>query len=90
MQQRNLLVKINDVLMESVNFVILGDQSIATEFGKKGTSTDLTLFDRKESEKIYEDVRTNMLQSGDEILIKAVKDWPPATFSRFKKYLTNN
>ena len=39
--------------MESVNFVILGDQSIATEFGKKGTSTDLTLFDRKESEKIY-------------------------------------
>ena len=39
--------------MESVNFVILGDQEIATDFGKKGTSTDLTLFDRKESEKIY-------------------------------------
>ena len=39
--------------MESVNFVILGDQSIATDFGKKGTSTDLTLFDRKEAEKIY-------------------------------------
>ena len=39
--------------MESVNFVILGDQSIATDFGKKGTSTDLTLYDRKESEKIY-------------------------------------
>ena len=37
--------------MESVNFVILGDQEIATDFGKKGTSTDLTLFDRKESEK---------------------------------------
>ena len=27
--------------MESVNFVILGDQEIATDFGKKGTSTDL-------------------------------------------------
>jgi selenocysteine-specific translation elongation factor len=39
--------------MESVNFVILGDQSIVTDFGKKGTSTDLTLYDRKESEKIY-------------------------------------
>ena len=39
--------------MESVNFVILGDQSTATDFGKKGTSTDLTLYDRKESEKIY-------------------------------------
>ena len=39
--------------MESVNFVVLGDQSIATDFGKKGTSSDLTLYDRKESEKIY-------------------------------------
>ena len=37
--------------MESVNFVVLGDQSIATDFGKKGTSTDLTLYDRKESKK---------------------------------------
>ena len=39
--------------MESVNFVVLGDQSIASDFGKKGTSSDLTLYDRKESEKIY-------------------------------------
>ena len=45
--------------MESVNFVILGDQSIATDFGKKGTSTDLTLFDRKEAEKIYTFVPPN-------------------------------
>ena len=45
--------------MESVNFVILGDQSIATDFGKKGTSTDLTLFDRKEAEKIYTFVTPN-------------------------------
>jgi selenocysteine-specific translation elongation factor len=35
--------------MESVNFVILGEQSIANDFGKKGTATDLTLYDRKES-----------------------------------------
>ena len=39
--------------MESVNFVVLGEQSIASDFGKKGTSSDLTLYDRKESEKIY-------------------------------------
>ena len=39
--------------MESVNFVVLGDQSIASDFGKKGTSSDLTLYDRKEFEKIY-------------------------------------
>ena len=40
-------------MMESVNFVVLGDQSITSDFGKKGTSSDLTLYDRKESEKIY-------------------------------------
>ena len=35
--------------MQSVNFVVLGEQSIADKFGKKGTVTDLTLYDRKES-----------------------------------------
>ena len=38
--------------MKSVNFVVLGEQTIATDFGKKGTVTDLTLFDRKESDII--------------------------------------
>ena len=31
--------------MESVNFSMLGDPSIAESLGKKGTSTDLTLYD---------------------------------------------
>ena len=38
--------------IESINFVILGKQDIAAEFGKKGTETDLTLYDRKESDII--------------------------------------
>jgi len=38
--------------MKSVNFVVIGEQSIASDFGKKGTETDLTLFDRKESDII--------------------------------------
>ena len=38
--------------MKSVNFVVLGEQSIADEFGKKGTKTDITLYDRKESDII--------------------------------------
>jgi len=38
--------------MRSVNFVVLGEQSIADEFGKKGTKTDITLYDRKESDII--------------------------------------
>ncbi len=38
--------------MKSINFVVLGKQDIAAEFGKKGTSTDLSLYDRKESDVI--------------------------------------
>lgn len=39
-------------MVQSVNFVVLGKQDIASEFGKKGTETDLTLYDRKESDII--------------------------------------
>ncbi|MCV0392395.1 MAG: elongation factor Tu [Nitrosopumilus sp.] len=39
-------------MVKSVNFVILGKQDIASEFGKKGTATDLSLYDRKESDII--------------------------------------
>ena len=35
--------------VESVNFVVLGRQATASEFGKKGTVTDLSMYDRKES-----------------------------------------
>ena len=38
--------------IKSVNFVVLGKQDIASEFGKKGTVTDLSLYDRKESDII--------------------------------------
>jgi len=40
------------MLVKSVNFVVLGKQSLASEFGKKGTETDLILYDRKESDII--------------------------------------
>ena len=38
--------------MRSINFVVLGEQTIANDFGKKGTTTDLTLYDKKESDII--------------------------------------
>jgi selenocysteine-specific translation elongation factor len=38
--------------MKSINYTLLGDESIAKDFGKKGTSTDLTIYDRKESEVV--------------------------------------
>jgi len=40
------------LLVKSINFVVLGKQEIAAEFGKKGTETDITLYDRKESDTI--------------------------------------
>lgn len=36
--------------MKSVNFTFLGDESIVKDFGKKGTSTDITIYDKKETE----------------------------------------
>ncbi len=39
-------------MIRSVNFVVLGKQDLASEFGKKGTESDLTLYDRKESDII--------------------------------------
>ena len=34
-------------MVQSINFVVLGKQDVASEFGKKGTESDLTLYDRK-------------------------------------------
>jgi selenocysteine-specific translation elongation factor len=40
--------------LKSINFVILGDyNSIVGELGKKGTATDIAIYDRKTSDVIY-------------------------------------
>lgn len=39
-------------MVKSVNFVVLGDQNIAAMLGKKGTVTDMTMYDKKESDII--------------------------------------
>ncbi|HEX6028656.1 MAG TPA: EF-Tu/IF-2/RF-3 family GTPase [Nitrososphaeraceae archaeon] len=39
--------------MNSINFVILGDSRIADELGKKGTTTDIAIYDKKTSDYIY-------------------------------------
>ena len=46
--------------MKSINFVVLGKQDIAAEFGKKGTVTDLSLYDRKE----FDIIKTWVTPSG--------------------------
>lgn len=37
------------MMADSVNFVVLGDQEIAASLGKKGTATDMTMYDKKEA-----------------------------------------
>ena len=38
--------------MKSINYTLLGEETIAKDFGKKGTSTDITIYDKKESEVV--------------------------------------
>jgi selenocysteine-specific translation elongation factor len=35
--------------MKSINFTLLADESLAKDFGKKGTTTDIAIYDKKES-----------------------------------------
>ena len=35
--------------MKSINYTFLGDESLVKDFGKKGTSTDITIYDKKET-----------------------------------------
>lgn len=53
--------------MKSINYVVLGDESAAGEFGKKGTTTDLTIFDRKEAERVS--TRTSPIGFPDKIQV---------------------
>jgi selenocysteine-specific translation elongation factor len=39
--------------VKSINFVILGDDTIVSELGKKGTTTDISIYDKKTSDSIY-------------------------------------
>src|SRR5205807_4232998 len=51
---RNILLPcIRHTLMKSINFVIVGDYQIASELGKKGTTTDLSIYDRKTQDTIF-------------------------------------
>lgn len=58
--------------MRSMNFVVLGEQTIANDFGKKGTVTDLTVYDRKESDIIRTWVVPNGFPEKIQPLLQAI------------------
>lgn len=39
-------------MIRSINYTLLTDESLAKEFGNKGNSTDITIYDKKESQTI--------------------------------------
>ncbi len=39
--------------LKSINCVVLGDYSIAAQLGKKGTATDIVIYDRKTADTVY-------------------------------------
>jgi len=39
--------------MKSINFVLLGDYQIVSELGKKGTTSDIAIYDKKTSDAVY-------------------------------------
>jgi len=60
------------IIMNSINFVVLGEQTIANDFGKKGTTTDLTLYDKKESDVIRTWVVPNGFPEKIQPLLQAI------------------
>ena len=58
--------------MRSINFVVLGEQTIVNDFGKKGTATDLTLYDKKESDIIRTWVVPNGFPEKIQPLLQAI------------------
>lgn len=40
-------------MLNSINFVVLGDSGIAAQLGKKGTATDISIYDRKTADTVY-------------------------------------
>ncbi len=58
--------------MKSMNFAVLGDQGIAAGLGKRGTQTDLTLYDRKEAGTIRTWVAPNGFPAKIQPLLQAI------------------
>jgi selenocysteine-specific translation elongation factor len=58
--------------LNSINFVLLGDQSIAPQLGKKGTATDIAIYDRKTPEIVFTWTIPVMFPEKVQSLIQAV------------------
>lgn len=75
--------------MRSLNFVVLGDYSIAEELGKKGTESDITMYDRKSRDSIYTFVAPTSFPEKIQSLIQVVNmaEYAILNINKLDKYL---
>ncbi len=75
--------------MDSINFVLLGDSSIAAQLGKKGTTTDFAIYDRKTPDAIYTWTALVAFPEKIQPLLQAVNiaEYAILNASRFDRYL---
>jgi selenocysteine-specific translation elongation factor len=75
--------------LKSINFVLLGDQSIASQLGKKGTSTDITIHDRKTSDVVFTWTTPTMFPEKVQSLIQAanIAEYAILNVATLDKYL---
>ena len=76
-------------ILNSLNFVILGDPSIANNLGKKGTSIDITIYDRKTNDQIFSYCFPNTYPDKLQPLLQsiAVSDYAILNISRLDSFL---
>lgn len=55
-----------------MNFVLIGDHSIAVELGKKGTQTDMAFYERKSSDRIFSFIAPTGFPEKIQPLIQAI------------------
>lgn len=80
----------NTIILKSINFVVVGDYTqIADELGKKGTTTDLSIYDRKTQDTIYTWTMPVTFPDKIQSLMQAVNiaDYAILNVTKIDKYL---
>lgn len=75
--------------MNSINFVVLGDSSITAQLGKKGTATDIVIYDRKTADTVYTWTAPTTFPDKIQPLLQAVNiaEYAILNVTKFDKFL---
>ncbi|MGN6622932.1 MAG: hypothetical protein ACTHKK_02180 [Candidatus Nitrosocosmicus sp.] len=75
--------------MNSLNFVVLGDTSIVNDLGKKGTSSDISIYDRKTNDQIISYCFSNTYPEKLQSLLQsiAMSDYAILNISQLDSFL---